>query len=943
MAVGAAVVAAIVTWAIWPRTAAPRPVSAGHVEVSAAGVATVERALAPPSAALAGMVLDEGGAPIAGASACARWDGDPAAHHPPACARTAGDGRFAIAPLAAGAWLVSASAPGHLPAAWRGAASEHSAVRLGDGERRDDVVITLGAGAVEVRGVVLDIAGGPIAEAMVEVGAALTPGPPVITRTADDGSFVAWLAEGPAELDVHADGYVPSTARLSAPTTRVVMLLEPEAVLEGLVVEVETSRPVADARVSLHPLERGPWTPDVLTDAAGRFRAVGLLPGRYQPSAIARGMRGGLADSVLLEPGVSAPVRIEVTSAAVVTGRIQLDDGGVVRPCPAEECEVTLMVGDEQAREGATTAANGEVTILAVAPGTYKVDVWARGYLDAAPQTLVVGDADVSGLTWTLARGASITGTVRGPDGAPVAGARVGGWSDVRDEGGWAITDARGGFEISGLPDGIDLTLEASAPGFVDGRGKARATMAPAAAAAIELRLAPAAVLEIAVVDARGAPVPDVSLMVWRGESGSQRITNDLGRVVERSLAPGPMRVEVPDERIEPVVAEVHGGQVTTVRLVVAARVGVLAGQVVDERGEPIDDALVRAAREGDGDGAWATRGHGASASPPVMTDEDGRFRLTGLSAGPFTVRAFRRGGGEVLQHDVAAGATLRLVIAPTGTLAGIVSRPGGPPPAFTVEIQDPSTAYLRRQAYSSAGGEFALVGVPAGTYEVTVTAGDARVEQTVVLAAGQHRDDLRVALPRPLTLRGTLVALADGRPLAGVRVAAGIGLSALLRGAATGDGQGVSDGTGRFVIRGVNPTSQTAIVTSRGAGLGMVIVPVVAAPGGPAELDVGTIHVPGDGTGVEHPGELGFDLELPDAPPLTGPFVVDEIEPDGPAAAAGLKVGDELLSVSGADVTGARGYLVLSLLRVAPGTSVRLGLRGGRQVTIVAASPDEH
>lgn len=931
---------AVAAWAWRPSAQRARGAAPAGPQLAGLGSARVaidrasQVASAPPSARLSGWVRDERGGAIVGALACARWDGETEGD-PPTCATVGPDGRFDLGPLAAGTWLLSASAPGYVPGRWREPAGDlDTDLTLGHGERRDDLSIQLSSGGVAVRGAVLDIAGGPIGGALVAVRTADFYTAPALTYAADDGSFVAWVAEGRVSIEARAAGYAESTQRLTAPTSRALLMLEPEAVLEGVVVERGTDLPVPGARVAVNPLASGPWVGELITDAAGRFRAAGLLPGRYQPSAIALGAIGQLEHSVLLEPGQGAPVRIEVAPAAVVRGRVLLDDGdGVTRACPPEFCSIALRSHDERRVVAATSAPGGIVTLLAVPPGAYGVSVYAAGYLDATfDQPLVVAADDVGELTWTIQRGATLAGSVRSASGTPLVDASVSCWLESGSGGDSTTSDATGRFVLSGLPPGAEVKVVARAPGHVDGEARTRV----GSASPVDLRLEPGVPLTVEVVDPHGAPVPDVAVVVWRDTTGQQHVTDERGRLVVRELSPGTARIEAPIEGVPAVEAVLVAGRPAVARLVVAARDSVLTGVVVDASGAPVRDAIVRAAPDGDDDdpdaGLLAVQGSGAGASRPVMTDDAGAFELTGLAAGPFTVRAFRRSGGQVVRRAVTAGATLRLVLETPGELVGVVTRGGDAPGPFRVQLANAAVGEHRGQTFESADGSFAFADVPPGTYDVSVSAGDATIDAVVTVRAGQ-RADVRLELPRQTTLRGTLVALADRRPMAGVPVAAGIARRWSSRDPAC---QATTDSAGRFEIRGVTLTPDTIIIVPGDAGHGGVRAPVTTSTIAATELDVGAIVVGGPGTGVEDGVDLGFDVDAPRGPRFAGPLVVDEVDPDGPAARGGLRAGDEIIRVGGAEVAGAATYVIEALLQVSPRASVQLGLTGGRQVSVV-------
>ncbi|MFY0542107.1 PDZ domain-containing protein [Nannocystis pusilla] len=60
-------------------------------------------------------------------------------------------------------------------------------------------------------------------------------------------------------------------------------------------------------------------------------------------------------------------------------------------------------------------------------------------------------------------------------------------------------------------------------------------------------------------------------------------------------------------------------------------------------------------------------------------------------------------------------------------------------------------------------------------------------------------------------------------------------------------------------------------------------------------------------------------------------------MQPGGPAAHAGLRVGDAIVAVDGHDVTGDHVHRFAALTRVPVGTELRLELARGGSVTLIA------
>lgn len=207
-----------------------------------------------------------------------------------------------------------------------------------------------------------------------------------------------------------------------------------------------------------------------------------------------------------------------------------------------------------------------------------------------------------------------------------------------------------------------------------------------------------------------------------------------------------------------------------------------------------------------------------------------------------------------------------------------------------------------------------------------------------VSLGTGEETSKASIDPAATVKLRGTVVDL-DGAPVVGARVR--VSQSAPV---AFDDRTPRTDAKGGFELAGV-PAGEVRI---------LVVGPHEAAvdynqatlstkiAGGP-EVELPPIRLaPRRLKAGEAEGDLGFAILLGGATTSpSGPRIeVAAARPGGPAAAAGLRVGDVIVRVDGEDVTGERRYLYEQLTRVSVGTTLRLGLARGDTVELTAVAP---
>jgi hypothetical protein len=906
--------------------------------------------------AIAGTVRDPRGAPVAGAEVCGfAWSDHLSVDETrdPFCTATAADGRYRLSNLLPADYQMQAAAPGFAPGRHRDP-SRRTTLPLKPGQELSGVDISLGAGAVEILGDVSDAGGGPVAGAWVYAFERIGQAPDVgtaVTRSQADGSFRMWITPGNLNVIAEADGYVRNETSAVAPGQVVHVLLTPESILAGRVVEAKTGAPIAGATVSADPdgwtvgMEEGSAT--TVSDEDGRFRLTRLPAGRYKPTAASAPPAGGWGqtrDSLLLGVGHTVEdVVIQVHPAQVVTGRVLVEGGP--RVCPRGRVE---LVDDLHSQRREAEIEDGEVQIGSLLPGTYKVGVGCRGFWSDGknPEIVVTADAAPAPQRWIVHEGGRLRGTVRSSAGEPVAGMSLNARPrDAEARGlagsGSAVSDRDGVYVIDGLPPG-PYRLTAWTTGHPTPNAPFEVTVVAGREAVVDIRLDAGGAIAGTLSDDRGRPIAGASVSARRERRGEQRVafdhqsslTRDDGGFELRGLHPGDYEVVVgpPWGQVGPGAdggqkVTVAAGKTASARFVVKSMAGVIRGKVVDSSGAPIVDAFVVAELESEG-GRSAV--HWSAGHRPVMTDQNGEFVLERLAEGAHVVRAWRRGGGEGFADRVAIGSTIAITIRPTGQVAGTVAIGGKPVESFDMRIND-AHGNLRSERYTRAGGQFTLRDLPAGSYDLKVSAPEGSGSAPITLADGQNVT-VAIELTAHVTISGRLVSLDDGSPLAGFRVS-------VIRDERTNSGYNFDSGAtktdtaGRFTIRNA-PAGRLRMSTSpndRGGSAYPDLQWHRTIEPGRTTVDVGDLEIPRRRDRDQPRGLLGIMVE-----PTGGSLQVTAIQPGSPAASADLRVGDVIASIDGYEL-GDNLSLFFVLAGVPAGTAVSVRLARGPTLRITA------
>jgi hypothetical protein len=163
-------------------------------------------------------------------------------------------------------------------------------------------------------------------------------------------------------------------------------------------------------------------------DTDGRFTFAAVPTDRsYEVRVEPQELAPDLIDVVPLARGETRTVRLELRPGARISGRVVGPDG-----LPVPDARVRTMGGRAvMALAGWTNRENqtdesGEFSFVGLPSGEVVVVADREGYLDSGFKVLQLRQGEeLKGLELVLSEGNSIAGTVRWPDGEPVAGALV--------------------------------------------------------------------------------------------------------------------------------------------------------------------------------------------------------------------------------------------------------------------------------------------------------------------------------------------------------------------------------------------------------------------------------------------------------------------------------------------------------------------------------------
>ena len=679
-----------------------------------------------PGARLAGRVVDPGGKPVPDAEVFL-VDRLPAPEPPKGTkpgAVTGRDGSFALDDLQRGVPVhLQVKADGYLVKEVRGVRPPGSG----------PVVVRLEPAAV-LSGRVVDEEGDAVSGA--EIGLTWqaileddplrrSVGKPVersVLSNAEGRFEIADTPRGEVRLTVTAQGFIPAEeAKLTVPrpdsAPELTFVLRRGSRLEGRVTTT-AGKPVPDVRISIDP-------GSARSDAEGLYVLDGLEPGRQEVRVFHPHYRNRMR-SITIAEGTNR-LDIELEAGVEVSGRV-IDSEG--KPVAAAEVELVTLDRSELRQHRARTGEDGAFLLEPVASGRYRLQASASGRAPAElDKPVVVANQPVEGLEVVLRQGATVSGRVLGLSPEELAAVTVTARGERAERP--ARLDSEGRYEIRELEAG-DWLLRASL-WQGERQVEARVPVSPSdREVQRDLEFSPRVTLSGRILfDGEPLGASTVSVRGERFSIERNVISGSDGGFVLKDLEPDRYWIGVQNSQKRIAhndTLDLHESRVVEIRL----EAGAVAGRVEEKgSGEAVSGAFLSL--------------RPMQGPEFVMTDSsqaDGSFHILHVPPGTYRLTVNANGYAPVEQQVSVAGgqqAAVDLGLTPTNGLDLQVRLASGQvPPMIHVVARNGEGATVLSGTYLQKSGTAELSSLPAGTWQLTVSASGGGVALATVTAPGE-------------------------------------------------------------------------------------------------------------------------------------------------------------------------------------------------------------
>lgn len=592
---------------------------------------------------------------------------------------------------------------------------------------------------------VVDRAGKPVAGADVELRT--LDNQTAQTDAAGQARFET-VATGRFDVVASAAGFAPSMALATVGTgpAEVSLTLSPGAAVSGRVVD-ERGQGVAGARVvysgaSDWGVQADERKDGVLSGPDGAWSIAALGAGSFRFVARHEQFAPGTSAIVTLDGRTATTgVEIKLTVGATVAGKVVDSAGAPVASARVRIAVATRsMIGSEPRQ--VYSADDGTFIVR----GLPKKPLEAVALAESGSSRTTELDAsagDIKDAILTVDQTGTIAGVVVDKAGEPIEGAQVVAVPDFRSGStadpmqfrlrGFApeLTDSGGHFNLTGLAPGKYL-VRASRNQTMRGRmGSFDGVSAETGATNLRIVLPADGSITGKVAFADGTvPTP---FTVGVGFS-SELVSSKDGSFTLDQLAPQKYQVQVrgPDFDERTVEVTVEEGKQADAGTITVKKGRAIAGRVT-HKGQPVVGAQVFAGRQIFGTGSTNNAAFGG---PPgrantkeTTTDEEGRFRLTGLGPAALAVVAEHPDLGRSAARYVTRGApdelTLEINLSGWAVLTGTVRNDDGAADGTIVTAQAINTPNAMYSVSSGPDGSFRFDKLAPDTYKVSAMLGN--------------------------------------------------------------------------------------------------------------------------------------------------------------------------------------------------------------------------
>ncbi len=642
--------------------------------------------------------------------------------------RTDSDGSYALSPLKAGVYKVTARARDH-------SSSRRESIEVAEGRTVEGMDFILDDGEL-LAGRVVD-ADSEDSNGIAAVEVNVQGATQARTRTDNEGRFrIAGLRAGSVTLQVHKSGFKEAQLELALPGSEATVKLHRLARIAG---RLQAKGRDSFPGFQVIALPQGGDQPEPQSfaepsqnDPTGRFE-IEVGPGTYVLQATVPGFAPNRSKPVTVKAGeLNEEVVIELAAGGTVKGAVVARGTGT----PIAGAHVKSRGDEVQPWHGfapaeAKTGADGSFTLEGV-PEKFTLIASHEKYAQAVVADLSVLPGGSASVKVEMGVGGGIRGTVtRGgapADGALVQAVKQGGIGSMGKQ---TRTDLAGRFEMAELPAGEYLLIFSGRDGLSSRRV---VVVADGEVAAADITVG-AGLRLFGRVTSGGAPIAGGSISAGQPEKGGAREWQSpidaSGEYSLEILGPGAYMITIQaggrgglsGARVDVTVPE----GVPEYRKDIDLPRGGLSGVVTDaETAEPIR-SRVTAYAGGPGPAPFVSSL--ANMRGWAETDAAGRFDISNLAPGRYSLRAsavgHADGGLDGLEVGVEGDVPEVEIALESGIAFGarVVDERGQPVPNAAVFLRDQRGHIVRagEPARSREDGLLELSGFRPGTYRMTV------------------------------------------------------------------------------------------------------------------------------------------------------------------------------------------------------------------------------